>query len=91
MLLAAALAAGLRLPAGLDRVLAGPTLRNAHVGALVVSAADGGTLYAHGADDTIQPASTMKLLVGSVGARAARAAITASRRRSIARGDGETR
>lgn len=66
MLLAAALAAGLQLPAGLDRVLAGPTLRNAHVGALVVSAADGGTIYAHGADDTIQPASTMKLLVGSV-------------------------
>ena len=50
----------------LDRVLAAPTLRAAHTGVLVTSAADGKTLYARGADDTIQPASTMKLLVGSV-------------------------
>jgi D-alanyl-D-alanine carboxypeptidase/D-alanyl-D-alanine-endopeptidase (penicillin-binding protein 4) len=54
------------MPADLDRILAAPTLHGAHVGALVTSAADGGTIYAHGADDTIQPASTMKLLVGSV-------------------------
>ena len=65
MLLAAALATGLQLPADLDRILAAPTLHGAHVGALV-AATDGTTIYAHGADDTIQPASTMKLLVGSV-------------------------
>lgn len=66
MLLAAIVAAGLQLPADLDRILAGSTLRNAHVAALVASTADGATVYAHGADSTIQPASTMKLLVGSV-------------------------
>ena len=66
MLLAAALAAGLQLPADLNRILASATLRNAHVGALVVAPADGSTIYAHGADDTVQPASTMKLVVGSV-------------------------
>src|ERR1019366_8681716 len=66
LLLAAALAVTLGMPADLDRILAAPTLHGAHVGALVTSAADGGTIYAHGADDTIQPASTMKLLVGSV-------------------------
>lgn len=66
MLLAAALAIALELPADLDSILAGPALHGAHVGALVASAGDGHTIYAHGADDTIQPASTMKLLVGSV-------------------------
>jgi len=66
LLLAAALAVALELPADLDRILAAPTLHAAHVGALVVSAADGQTVYAHRPDDTIQPASTMKLLVGSV-------------------------
>lgn len=65
MLLAAALAVALELPADLDRILAAPTLHGAHVGALVVSAAGGHPVYEHGADDTIQPASTLKLLVGS--------------------------
>lgn len=65
MLLAAALAAGLALPAELDRILAAPTLHGAHVGALVQTTG-GRQLYAHHPDDTIQPASTMKLLVGSV-------------------------
>lgn len=65
MLLAAALAAGLALPADLDRILAAPTLHGAHAGALVETT-DGRQVYAHSADDTIQPASTLKLLVGSV-------------------------
>jgi len=63
--LAVALAAGLGLTAGLDHILAAPTLHAAHVAALVTTT-DGRTLYAHHPDDTIQPASTMKLLVGSV-------------------------
>ena len=66
MLLAAALAIALEMPADLDRILAAPTLHGAHVGALVAGAGDGRTIYEHGADDTIQPASTLKLLVGSV-------------------------
>jgi D-alanyl-D-alanine carboxypeptidase/D-alanyl-D-alanine-endopeptidase (penicillin-binding protein 4) len=65
LLLAVALAAGLGLTAGLDQILAAPTLHAAHVGALVTTT-DGQTLYAQNPDDTIQPASTMKLLVGSV-------------------------
>jgi D-alanyl-D-alanine carboxypeptidase/D-alanyl-D-alanine-endopeptidase (penicillin-binding protein 4) len=65
VLLAAALAANLALPAALDRILAAPALRGAHVGALVETTG-GRQLYARGADDTIQPASTLKLLVGSV-------------------------
>jgi D-alanyl-D-alanine carboxypeptidase/D-alanyl-D-alanine-endopeptidase (penicillin-binding protein 4) len=83
MLLAAALAATLTVPApggmpwtppqtaivaaDLGRLIAGAkTLRGAHVGSLVVSAQDGRTLFDHGADTTVQPASTMKLLVGSI-------------------------
>ena len=54
------------LAAAVAGILAGSALHGAHVGALVVSAADGHTIFEHGADDTIQPASTMKLLVGSV-------------------------
>jgi serine-type D-Ala-D-Ala carboxypeptidase/endopeptidase (penicillin-binding protein 4) len=65
LLLAAAVALGLGLPADLDRILAAPVLHAAHVGALVATTA-GQPLYEHGAGDTIQPASTMKLLVGSV-------------------------
>jgi D-alanyl-D-alanine carboxypeptidase/D-alanyl-D-alanine-endopeptidase (penicillin-binding protein 4) len=50
----------------LDRLIASaPTLRGAHVGALVETPS-GRVLYAHNADDVVQPASTMKLLVGSV-------------------------
>jgi D-alanyl-D-alanine carboxypeptidase/D-alanyl-D-alanine-endopeptidase (penicillin-binding protein 4) len=40
-------------------------LRGAHVGVLAIDTRSGTTLYAHGADDEFQPASTFKLLVGS--------------------------
>ena len=64
MLLAAVLAA--TLAADLDHIIAtAPTLRGAHVG-LLVETTDGVAVYAHNADDTLQPASTLKLLVGSV-------------------------
>lgn len=63
MLLAAVLAAS--LAADLDHIIAtAPTLRGAHVG-LLVETTDGIPVYAHNADDTLQPASTLKLLVGS--------------------------
>ena len=65
LFLAAALAS--TLAADLDRIVAdAKTLRAAHVGALVVSTSDGSSLYERGADTTVQPASTMKLLVGSI-------------------------
>lgn len=64
MLLAAALATHLALAAGLDRILRARTLHGAHVGVLVETT-DGQRLYARGAGDTIQPASTLKLVVGS--------------------------
>jgi D-alanyl-D-alanine carboxypeptidase/D-alanyl-D-alanine-endopeptidase (penicillin-binding protein 4) len=56
--------------AGLDRdldalVAGAPTLRGAHVG-IIVETPGGKLLYAHDPDATIQPASTFKLLVGSV-------------------------
>jgi D-alanyl-D-alanine carboxypeptidase/D-alanyl-D-alanine-endopeptidase (penicillin-binding protein 4) len=66
LFLAAAVALAVGLPADLDAVLAAPTLHGAHVGVLVASAADGQPIYDRGAANTIQPASTMKLLVGSV-------------------------
>jgi len=54
------------LDADLDALIArAPTLRGAHVGVIVETPA-GLPLYAHHADDTVQPASTFKLLVGSV-------------------------
>jgi D-alanyl-D-alanine carboxypeptidase/D-alanyl-D-alanine-endopeptidase (penicillin-binding protein 4) len=53
------------LGADLDAVLKSAALRNAHVGVLAVDAATGATLYAHNANDDFQPASTLKLLVGS--------------------------
>ena len=65
MLLAVALAAGLGLTAALDHILAAPTLHAAHVATLVTTTG-GQTLYSRNPDDTIQPASTLKLLVGSV-------------------------
>ncbi len=50
----------------LDALVANaPTLHGAHIGVLVETTA-GRTLYAHGSDDTVQPASTLKLIVGSV-------------------------
>jgi D-alanyl-D-alanine carboxypeptidase/D-alanyl-D-alanine-endopeptidase (penicillin-binding protein 4) len=54
------------LAANLDAMLAGAqAVRGAHVGILAVDARDGRTLYARNADDAFQPASTLKLLVGS--------------------------
>jgi D-alanyl-D-alanine carboxypeptidase/D-alanyl-D-alanine-endopeptidase (penicillin-binding protein 4) len=59
-----------RATAALDRDLAGivagaSELRAAHVGLLVESAADGTVLDAYHADQDFQPASTLKLVVGS--------------------------
>jgi D-alanyl-D-alanine carboxypeptidase/D-alanyl-D-alanine-endopeptidase (penicillin-binding protein 4) len=65
LLPALALAAALGVQADLDRILTAPTLHGAHVGALVTTTSRE-PVYARGADDTIQPASTMKLLIGSV-------------------------
>jgi D-alanyl-D-alanine carboxypeptidase/D-alanyl-D-alanine-endopeptidase (penicillin-binding protein 4) len=57
--------AGLRRD--LDAVLAAaPALKEAHVGVLALATANGSVLYARGADDAFAPASTLKLLVGSV-------------------------
>lgn len=88
MLLAAALAVGLQLRSDLDRILTAPTLRGAHVGVLVASAADGRTLYARAADATIQPASTLKLLVGSIALERLGPAYTFTTR--LVHGDGDT-
>ena len=49
----------------LDALLAGAGLRGAHVGVYAIDAATGAPLYAHNAGDDFQPASTLKLLVGS--------------------------
>lgn len=49
----------------LDPLFNAPTLRGAHVGALVVAADTGRVVYSRNADDAFVPASTMKLLVGS--------------------------
>ncbi len=51
----------------LDAELAGASaIRGAHVGVLVLDTRTGAVLYARNADDEFQPASTLKLLVGSV-------------------------
>jgi D-alanyl-D-alanine carboxypeptidase/D-alanyl-D-alanine-endopeptidase (penicillin-binding protein 4) len=56
-----------RLARDLDGVLAAaPTLRGAHVGLLILETRSGDVLYAHHADDAFDPASTLKLLTGSV-------------------------
>jgi D-alanyl-D-alanine carboxypeptidase/D-alanyl-D-alanine-endopeptidase (penicillin-binding protein 4) len=56
-----------KLDADLDRLLAAaPGLRGAHVGVLAVETATGNVLYERRADEAFQPASTLKLLVGSV-------------------------
>ena len=55
------------LRGNLDRAFdAEPALRGAHAGLLAVDARDGRVLYARAADDAFQPASTLKLLTGSV-------------------------
>ena len=56
-----------KLRAGLDAMLAtAPAIRGAHVGVAAVDTQSGTSLYERGADDEFQPASTLKLLVGSV-------------------------
>ncbi len=50
----------------LDALLANSVLRGAHSGIFAVDTRNGTVLYDRGADETIQPASTFKLLVGSV-------------------------
>lgn len=52
--------------AGLAAALSAPTLAGAHTGALVVDAKTGSVLFERNANDAFAPASTMKLLVGSV-------------------------
>ncbi|MBD5633690.1 MAG: D-alanyl-D-alanine carboxypeptidase, partial [Candidatus Eremiobacteraeota bacterium] len=55
-----------RLSGDLDALLAnGAALASAHVGVLAVDTASGRVLYAKRADEEFQPASTLKLLVGS--------------------------
>ena len=49
----------------LDALLAGKGLRGAHVGVYAIDAASCTPLYARDANDEFQPASTLKLLVGS--------------------------
>src|SRR5579872_4647794 len=63
MLLAATVSAN--LAALLDRALAAPTFRGAHVGTIVMRADTHETLYERDADDDFAPASTFKLIVGS--------------------------
>jgi D-alanyl-D-alanine carboxypeptidase/D-alanyl-D-alanine-endopeptidase (penicillin-binding protein 4) len=59
-------AALVRLRSDLDAAFAGaPALRGAHAGFLALDSASGSVLYARNADDAFQPASTLKLLVGS--------------------------
>ncbi len=54
------------LDANLDVALAGSkTLAGAHVGVYAIDAHDGRVLYERNQDDAFQPASTLKLLVGS--------------------------
>lgn len=56
-----------RLAGDLDGMLTNDAaLRGAHAGVLVTDAASGAVVYARNADDEFQPASTLKLLVGSV-------------------------
>jgi D-alanyl-D-alanine carboxypeptidase/D-alanyl-D-alanine-endopeptidase (penicillin-binding protein 4) len=56
-----------KLDADLDATLAtAPGLLGAHVGVLAVDTATGNVLYERHADEAFQPASTLKLLVGSV-------------------------
>jgi serine-type D-Ala-D-Ala carboxypeptidase/endopeptidase (penicillin-binding protein 4) len=55
-----------KLDLDLDAMLgSSPALRGAHFGVLAIDTASGNILYAHAADDEFQPASTLKLLVGS--------------------------
>jgi serine-type D-Ala-D-Ala carboxypeptidase/endopeptidase (penicillin-binding protein 4) len=54
------------LSANIEIALAGAkTLKGAHVGIYAIGARDGRVLYQRNAEDVFQPASTLKLLVGS--------------------------
>lgn len=54
------------LDANLDIAIAGSkTLAGAHVGGFAIDARDGRVLYERNQDDAFQPASTLKLIVGS--------------------------
>jgi serine-type D-Ala-D-Ala carboxypeptidase/endopeptidase (penicillin-binding protein 4) len=55
-----------RMRQAVDAALTAPTLRGAHVGVLAVDAESGETLYERAANDEFTPASTLKLLTGSV-------------------------
>lgn len=57
------------LDARLDRLMRAPALRGAHVGLVAVDTQRGGELYAHDAGDEFAPASSFKLLAGSVALR----------------------
>jgi D-alanyl-D-alanine carboxypeptidase/D-alanyl-D-alanine-endopeptidase (penicillin-binding protein 4) len=55
-----------KLRADIDATLdAADTLRGAHVGVIAIDTATGATLYERHADQAFQPASTLKLVVGS--------------------------
>lgn len=55
-----------KLGADLDAMLAhAPELARAHVGVLAIDTASGNVLYARAPDDEFQPASALKLVVGS--------------------------
>ena len=55
-----------KLDIDLDGIIAdAPRVRGAHVGVLAIDTRTNAALYAHAADDAFQPASTLKLLVGS--------------------------
>ena len=55
-----------QLGTDLDAMLAAdPALRGAHYGVYAIDTGNGNVLYRHAADDEFQPASTLKLLVGS--------------------------
>jgi D-alanyl-D-alanine carboxypeptidase/D-alanyl-D-alanine-endopeptidase (penicillin-binding protein 4) len=56
-----------RLRTDVDALLdAAPTLQGAHVGLIALDARSGEVLYERRADDLFQPASTLKMLTGSV-------------------------
>jgi D-alanyl-D-alanine carboxypeptidase/D-alanyl-D-alanine-endopeptidase (penicillin-binding protein 4) len=55
-----------KLRRAIDAALDAPTLRGAHVGVLAIDAADGTPLYRRNDGEAFTPASTFKLLTGSV-------------------------
>ncbi|MGZ3506420.1 MAG: D-alanyl-D-alanine carboxypeptidase/D-alanyl-D-alanine endopeptidase [Vulcanimicrobiaceae bacterium] len=53
------------LQSSIDKLLAAPALRGAHVGLIATDTVRGTSLYSHNPDDEFMPASNFKLLVGS--------------------------